>query len=76
MVTWPEECITRFNGQVQDLFGGYFNYADYRFAYTFPEIVAAGDFYNWSNGQRVGLLSRLWQDERSVLSCADFWDNE
>ena len=35
------------------MFGGYFNYADYRFAYTFPEIVAAGDFYNWSNGQRV-----------------------
>ena len=33
--------------QVRGMFGGYFNFPDYNFAYTFGEIVTANDFYNW-----------------------------
>lgn len=43
--------------QVRGLFGGYFNFPDYNFAYTFGEIVTANDFYNWMRGPFLGVLT-------------------
>lgn len=43
--------------QIRQLFGGYFNYAQYQFPYTFGEITTANDFYNWLRGPFLGVLT-------------------
>ena len=34
-------------GVLDQLEGGYFNYEDYKFPYTWNDVVNLGDFYNW-----------------------------